>query len=165
MRNGGGGWGTVEALAAGTLVWLAAIDLESRLLPNRIVVPGTVVLLVACAVFESSSLVEHLLAAVVAGGFFFAAAMLRPADLGMGDVKLVLFLGVLLGTDVLNGLAIGFGRSCPLRARSRRPPRSFCPQAASSARPVPRGRCSTGADDHASVSGAYTDAKLTASGP
>jgi leader peptidase (prepilin peptidase)/N-methyltransferase len=108
-RNGVDGWGVVEALAAGTLVWLAAIDLESRLLPNRIVVPGTVALLIACGVFDSSSLLEHLLAAVVAGGFFFAAAMLRPADLGMGDVKLALFLGALLGADVLNALAIGFG--------------------------------------------------------
>ena len=108
-RNGVDGWGVVEALAAGTLVWLAAIDLETRLLPNWIVVPGTVALLVACGVFDSSSLVEHVVAAVVAGGLFLVAAILRPADLGMGDVKLVFFLGALLGAGVLNALAIGFG--------------------------------------------------------
>ena len=50
----------------------------------------------------------HALCALVAGGLLFAAAALRPSDLGMGDAKLALLLGALLGTAVLQALLIGF---------------------------------------------------------
>jgi leader peptidase (prepilin peptidase)/N-methyltransferase len=36
------------------------------------------------------------------------AAAVRPGALGMGDVKLALLLGALLGADVLTALCIGF---------------------------------------------------------
>lgn len=108
VRNGASGWSLVEALTAAVLVWLAAIDLETRLLPNRITLPATGVLLAASLVLGPTEFLEHALSALLAGGFLFAAAAIRPGDLGMGDAKLALLLGALLGTAVLGALVIGF---------------------------------------------------------
>jgi leader peptidase (prepilin peptidase) / N-methyltransferase len=106
--NGASGWSLVEAAAAAVLVWLAAIDLETRLLPNRIVLPAALVVTAASALLGPRAFAEHLLCAVAAGAFLGLAAALRPGDLGMGDAKLALLLGALLGTDVLTALVIGF---------------------------------------------------------
>jgi leader peptidase (prepilin peptidase)/N-methyltransferase len=107
-RTGPSAWHAVAAGTAALLVWVAAIDLETRLLPNRLVLPATAAVLLACALFAPDALLEHALAAVAAGGFLFAAAVIRPGDLGMGDVKLALLLGALLGRGVLAALVIGF---------------------------------------------------------
>jgi leader peptidase (prepilin peptidase)/N-methyltransferase len=107
-RGGASGWSAVEAATAALLVWVAAIDVETRLLPNRLVLPATALVLVATALLDRSSFVEHAAWMVVAGGTFALAAAIRPRDLGMGDVKLVLLLGALLGREVLPALAIGF---------------------------------------------------------
>jgi leader peptidase (prepilin peptidase) / N-methyltransferase len=107
-RTGPSAWDVVAAATAGLLVWVAAIDLETRLLPNRLVVPATIVVLLACALFTPDAFVEHALAALAAGGFLFVAAVIRPNDLGMGDVKLAVLLGALLGRGVLQALVIGF---------------------------------------------------------
>ena len=50
---------------------------------------------------------EWLLAALAAGGFFLVLALIYPAGLGMGDVKLAAFLGAWLGRDVLVALVVG----------------------------------------------------------
>ena len=50
--------------------------------------------------FDSDSLVEHLIAAAAAGGFFLLAAIVYPAGMGMGDVKLAAVLGLFLGRAV-----------------------------------------------------------------
>ena len=107
-RSGLSGWSLVAAAAAASLVWVAAIDLETRLLPDRIVLPAAAVVL-AGAALGGPHLLEHVLAALAAGGFLFLAAALRPGDLGMGDAKLALLLGALLGTRVLDALLLGFG--------------------------------------------------------
>jgi leader peptidase (prepilin peptidase)/N-methyltransferase len=101
-------WDVVVALAAAALVWVAAIDLETRLLPNRIVLPATGVVLVASLLLGPHGFAEHAVSALLAGGFLFAAAAIRPGELGMGDAKLALLLGALLGTAVLGALVIGF---------------------------------------------------------
>lgn len=107
-RSGLSGWSVVAAATAAALVWVAAIDLETRLLPNRIVLPGTAVVLAGTFVLGTHAFVEHTLAALAAGAFLFAAAAIRPRDLGMGDAKLALLLGALLGSAVLDALLIGF---------------------------------------------------------
>jgi leader peptidase (prepilin peptidase)/N-methyltransferase len=107
-RSGLSGWNVVVAATAAALVWVAAIDLETRLLPNRIILPGTAVVLASTSLLGPHAFVEHILAALAAGAFLFAAAAIRPRDLGMGDAKLALLLGALLGTAVLQALLIGF---------------------------------------------------------
>jgi leader peptidase (prepilin peptidase) / N-methyltransferase len=108
-RSGPSAWSVVAAATAGVLVWVAAIDLETRLLPNRIVLPATGIVLAASLVLGLGGFAEHALAALAAGGFLFVAAAARPGDLGMGDVKLALLLGALLGRSVATAVTIGLG--------------------------------------------------------
>jgi leader peptidase (prepilin peptidase) / N-methyltransferase len=87
------------------LVALSAIDLEHRIVPNRIVLPAAAAVLAARTLVDPSP--EWLLGALGASGFLFAAALVYPAGMGMGDVKLALLLGAMLGRDVGVGMMVG----------------------------------------------------------
>jgi leader peptidase (prepilin peptidase)/N-methyltransferase len=95
----------VSALFCVVLVVLSAIDLTHRIVPNRIVLPAAVVVLGAQTALEPSP--EWALGAVGASGFLFVAALAYPAGMGMGDVKLALLLGGMLGRFVAVGLMVG----------------------------------------------------------
>lgn len=88
------------------LVALSAIDIEHRIVPNRIVIPAAAVALVAQTAREPS--VEWIAGALGASLFLFVAALVYPRGMGMGDVKLALFLGAFLGRNVAVGLMAGF---------------------------------------------------------
>ena len=107
-RAGASSWDLVAAAGAAAVAWVAVIDAESRLLPNRIVLPTTALLLVGSAVFDRGHLIIHVVAALAAGGVFFLAAAAQPRSLGMGDAKLALLLGALLGRSVGSAILIGF---------------------------------------------------------
>jgi leader peptidase (prepilin peptidase) / N-methyltransferase len=97
-------------LAAGllvVLVGLASIDLQARVLPNRIVFPATGIVLGWQLAFFPGSAGEWLLAALGAGFFMLVPSLLRPGAMGMGDVKLAVLLGAALGRDVLSALTLG----------------------------------------------------------
>ena len=109
LASGGvGAWEVVTAATAGTLVWLAAIDLERRLVPNRIVLGSLVLVLAAAFAVDPATGAAHALAGLLAGASFLTAALVRPGALGIGDVKLVALLGALLGAGVLGALTVGF---------------------------------------------------------
>ena len=93
--------------AAGCLVLVAVTvtDLERRIVPNRVVLPALVAALVVRTALDPS--VEWIVSSLAAGGFFFVAALVYPAGLGMGDVKLAAFLGAWLGRAVAVGLFAG----------------------------------------------------------
>ena len=93
---------------------LSAIDLEHRIVPNRIVLPAAAIVLAAQLLDEPS--LEWPLAALGAAGGLLLVALAYPKGLGMGDVKLALLLGAMLGRNVFAALFIGFAR----RARARR---------------------------------------------
>jgi leader peptidase (prepilin peptidase)/N-methyltransferase len=95
----------VAAFFCAVLVAVSAIDLEHRIIPNRIVLPATVVVLVANTLLDPSP--EWIVAGLAASGFLFAAALAYPAGMGMGDVKLALLMGVALGRTVSVALMIG----------------------------------------------------------
>ena len=97
------------ALAAGfcaLLVTLSAIDARHRIVPNRLVLPAAAVVLVAHTLLDPS--VEWVAAALAASGFLFIAVLAYPKGLGMGDVKLALLLGAMLGASVSVALMVGF---------------------------------------------------------
>ena len=99
------GEAVVAAFACAVLVAISAIDLEHRIIPNRIVLPAAALVLVAQTALEPSP--EWALAALGASGFLFVAALAYPAGMGMGDVKLALLLGALLGRLVPVALMVG----------------------------------------------------------
>jgi leader peptidase (prepilin peptidase)/N-methyltransferase len=87
------------------LVAVSATDLEHRIVPNRVVVPASALVLLAQTALHPS--VEWTLAGLAASGFLFAAALAYPSGMGMGDVKLALLLGVMLGRTVPIALMLG----------------------------------------------------------
>jgi leader peptidase (prepilin peptidase)/N-methyltransferase len=95
----------VAAFFCAVLVAVSAIDLEHRIIPNRIVLPATVLVLLANTARDLSP--EWALGALGASGFLFAAALAYPAGMGMGDVKLALLMGAALGRTVPVALMAG----------------------------------------------------------
>jgi leader peptidase (prepilin peptidase)/N-methyltransferase len=89
------------------LIALAFIDFDHRILPNAIVYPLTVYGIVAAAVVDTSDLPEHLIAGAGAFLFLLLAVLAYPSGMGMGDVKLALLLGAMLGRTVGVALMVG----------------------------------------------------------
>ena len=100
---------TFEAVIASffccVLVAISAVDLEHRIVPNVIVLPATAIALPAQTLLHLSP--EYALAALGASLFLFLAVLAYPAGMGMGDVKLALFMGAVLGKTVGVALMIG----------------------------------------------------------
>jgi leader peptidase (prepilin peptidase)/N-methyltransferase len=88
------------------LVPITLIDLDLRIIPNRITGPAAVAALVAIAVLDRDFLVEAIVAGIAGGGFFLIAALLYPRGMGMGDVKLAAVLGLYLGRAVAPAILI-----------------------------------------------------------
>jgi leader peptidase (prepilin peptidase)/N-methyltransferase len=102
---------------AGAAVLLTVIDLQHRLLPNRVILPafGAGAVLLACAALADQSwnaLLRAGAGAVVLFAGFLVLALISPRSLGMGDVKLAGLLGLYLGwlgwDVVVLGAAAGF---------------------------------------------------------
>lgn len=83
-------------------VLLAVVDLQHRLLPNRIVFPsdavGVLLLLLPAALTPAwPSLLRGLVAAAVLYAGFWLLRLIYPPGMGGGDVKLAFLLGLYLG--------------------------------------------------------------------
>ncbi|MEA2275475.1 MAG: leader peptidase (prepilin peptidase) / N-methyltransferase [Solirubrobacteraceae bacterium] len=89
------------------LVPVVLIDLEHRLIPNRITLPAAVAAVVAALIVDPGFVPEQLIAAAAAGGFFLLAVLAKPGGMGMGDVKLAAVLGLYLGRAVAPAVLIG----------------------------------------------------------
>jgi leader peptidase (prepilin peptidase) / N-methyltransferase len=114
---------SLKALAAGigcaALVVATATDLERRIVPNWVVLPAAVVVLALQTIAHLSPV--WAIGALGASGFFFLAALAYPGGMGMGDVKLALLIGAMLGrttpVGVMLGLLFGLVPSIVLIAR------------------------------------------------
>jgi leader peptidase (prepilin peptidase)/N-methyltransferase len=117
-------------------VALAFIDLDTRRLPNALTLPSYdvgLVLLAVPAVLDSrpDDLVRAVLGAAALFGFYFLLALIYPAGMGFGDVKLAGVLGLYLGflgwdavivggfAGFLIGAVVGVGLMVAGRARRR----------------------------------------------
>jgi leader peptidase (prepilin peptidase)/N-methyltransferase len=105
LSFGWSGTAFVAAFFCATLVTVSATDLSHRIVPNVVVLPATVIVLVAMTVLHPSP--EWLLGALGASLFLFIAALAYPKGMGMGDVKLALLLGAMLGRTVPVALMVG----------------------------------------------------------
>jgi leader peptidase (prepilin peptidase)/N-methyltransferase len=123
---------TVTALAYAVFVTvgvaLSAIDLKHRILPNRIVLPATVVglvVLAAAATVDGRELgnghvAEQILRTILGGvalfGVYLVLALVSPNGMGMGDVKFAGFVGMFLAFDGWRTLLAGAAASFVLAA-------------------------------------------------
>src|SRR3954447_13978977 len=98
----------LELPFAAMLIAVAGIDLDHRIVPNRILLPAAVWALGAGAVVHQAQLPEYLIAGAGAFSFLLVAALVRPAGMGMGDVKLAGVMGLYLGRSVVPALFIAF---------------------------------------------------------
>jgi leader peptidase (prepilin peptidase) / N-methyltransferase len=83
------------------LIPITLIDLEFTIIPNSLTLLGAVAAVALTAALDSDHLVAHLIAGAAAGGFFLIAAIVYPAGMGMGDVKLAGVMGLVLGRAVV----------------------------------------------------------------
>jgi len=93
---------------AAVLVAVAGIDLDHRIVPNRIVVPAAIFGIAASAFVRLDELPELLIAGGGAFMFLLLAALAYPGGMGMGDVKLAGVMGLYLGLSVVPALFIAF---------------------------------------------------------
>ena len=91
-----------------TLIALAGIDYDHKLLPNRIVYPLAAYGLVATVLVDRDDLVEHVAAGAGAFVFLLVAVLAYPRGMGMGDVKLAGAMGLFLGASVIPALLVAF---------------------------------------------------------
>jgi leader peptidase (prepilin peptidase)/N-methyltransferase len=93
--------GLVRVAFACALIVLFVTDLQHKILPNAITLPGIVIGFV-CSVFLPPGWRDSLIGILVGGGALFAVAegyyrVRGEEGLGMGDVKLLAMIGAFLG--------------------------------------------------------------------
>lgn len=98
----------LAAFIATVLIVLAAIDIRRRIVPNRIVLPATAVVLLARIALSPGDWTQYAVAALLAAVFLFLPRLLNAGSIGMGDVKLGLLIGAALGWGTASALALGF---------------------------------------------------------
>lgn len=105
------GW-TAQALLIALEAWfflaIAVIDLEHRLVLNRMLLAAAPLVIAANLFLGEASLTSILLGAVLGFGLFLVLALLTPGGIGMGDVKLAGVMGLATGlSGILFALCFG----------------------------------------------------------
>ena len=101
---------TLEAAATVLFCWILVVitrtDLEHRLIPDKVVLPGAVAVLALRTIDDPS--LEWILSALGAGLVLFLVVLAYPRGMGLGDVKLSALLGAGLGVSVIVAMFVGF---------------------------------------------------------
>jgi leader peptidase (prepilin peptidase)/N-methyltransferase len=90
------------------LIALAGIDMDHKLLPNKIVYPMAVYGVIATLLVDRGDLAENLIAGAGAFLFLLLAVLAYPRGMGMGDVKLAGAMGLYLGVSIIPALLVAF---------------------------------------------------------
>lgn len=92
---------TVQALLVAVEAWffliVAVIDLEHRLVLNRMILPAAPVMFAANVLLRDVTITSLLWGGAAGFGFFLLLALLAPGGMGMGDVKLAGLIGLTIG--------------------------------------------------------------------
>jgi leader peptidase (prepilin peptidase) / N-methyltransferase len=96
-------WAFIVAMVA-----VAFIDYDHMIIPNKIVLPGAVIGLMASVAIHPQKWWVYVAGSLGAGAFMFLLAMLWPGGMGPGDVKMALFMGAVLGAYVVVALFAAF---------------------------------------------------------
>jgi len=79
------------------LILVTVIDLEHRLVLNRVILPAILLALLAAPFTPGLTWKQVLVGGLVAFVLFYLAALLYPGGMGAGDVKLAAFVGLITG--------------------------------------------------------------------
>jgi len=90
------------------LVPIALIDLDHRIIPNRLTLPAAVLAIVLGTALDPGGEVERLIAGAAAAAVLGLPALIRPGGMGMGDAKLVGVIGLFLGAAVVPAFFVAF---------------------------------------------------------
>jgi leader peptidase (prepilin peptidase)/N-methyltransferase len=94
----GQSWQSVLALCySSILIAIAFIDLEHQRVLNVLIYPAIGLALLMIPIFYLESWWTYLTGAALGFGVLFLIAFFAPGAMGMGDVKLVIFLGLING--------------------------------------------------------------------
>ncbi|MEJ5187263.1 MAG: prepilin peptidase [Candidatus Geothermincolales bacterium] len=102
-----------ELLMVTVLIIASFIDLDEQIIPNRVIFPAipaalALVALVAGTRGDWGILLRSLAGAAIGGVPLGLLALLFPRGMGMGDAKLSLFTGLVLGYHQLTGFFFAF---------------------------------------------------------
>jgi leader peptidase (prepilin peptidase) / N-methyltransferase len=106
------------------LIAVAFIDLQHKIVPNKIMLPAAVWGLVTAVAFRTHMAPELLIAGAGAFVGFLLAALIHPKGMGMGDVKLAGVMGLIA---FLVGTVVGLGLVAKYGSRSRKLGVPFAP--------------------------------------
>jgi leader peptidase (prepilin peptidase)/N-methyltransferase len=109
LVRGAGPEGWLALALVALLVPVALIDLEHRVIPNRLLLPAALAALPLVALAGPERLPEHLIAGSAAFAALLLAALAYPAGMGMGDVKLAGVMGLYLGAAIAPAMLVAFG--------------------------------------------------------
>lgn len=93
--------------ATAVLVAVSVSDVRRRVIPNIVIVPAWALALTVNIALHPGQAAEWLAWSFGAGLCFLLFALGTRGGLGMGDVKLVAFLGAVLGPALFSALAVG----------------------------------------------------------
>lgn len=106
---GSSGWRVVlEWAFLAILIAIAFIDLEHQIIPNVIVLPAAAAGLAAAIALEPKHWWEFLIGSACAAVFLLLLALIWPGGMGLGDVKMALLMGAVLGRYVIVAVFLGF---------------------------------------------------------
>jgi leader peptidase (prepilin peptidase)/N-methyltransferase len=97
LRYGPGIPLAAAALYTCFLIVIAFIDLAHQIIPNRIVYPAMGFALLGAFITPGLAPSSAILGGLVGFGFLFLVVFVNPAGMGMGDVRLAAFIGLITG--------------------------------------------------------------------
>ncbi len=90
------------------LLVITLTDLDLRIIPNKIVLAGSIAALGIAAATMPETLDTRMISAAIAGGLMFLLAFAYPRGMGMGDAKLVGMMALFIGRAIAPAVLIGF---------------------------------------------------------
>ncbi|MFO7560320.1 MAG: A24 family peptidase [Desulfobacterales bacterium] len=84
------------------LIVITYIDIDHKIIPNRITLPGIPIFLLASIIFPEMHLLDSLLGILSGGGSLFLIAWIyktitKKSGMGGGDIKLLAMIGAMIG--------------------------------------------------------------------
>jgi leader peptidase (prepilin peptidase)/N-methyltransferase len=103
-------WPALVACAfIAALVAIAFIDYDEMIIPDRIVLPGAIIGLAASVALDPGRWWVYLVSSVGCAAFFLILVLLWPGGgMGLGDAKMGLFMGAVLGPRIVVAVFAAF---------------------------------------------------------